>query len=85
MGIQLAVQEIAATPAASHLADVMRDIQASCNVSIEILNDLLTYDKLEDGTLSLQSTHTNLRDLLLSILKPFLVQVYYNLFFNCHI
>merc|ERR1711939_1278232 len=48
--------------------------QASCNVSIEILNDLLTYDKLEDGTLSLQSTHTNLRDLLLSILKPFLVQ-----------
>jgi signal transduction histidine kinase len=32
----------------------LKDIQASCEVAIDILNDMLLYDKIESGLLALE-------------------------------
>ena len=51
------VDQSTATPSTETLADMIVDIKESCNIAIDILNDLLLFDKVEEGnmTVSLRS------------------------------
>jgi hypothetical protein len=51
------------------------DIKESCQSAIDILNDLLLYDKLEDGEMTLERRPVNVKLTLERMLKPFTVQV----------
>jgi hypothetical protein len=51
------------------------DIKESCQSAIDILNDLLLYDKLEDGEMTLERRSVNVKLTLERMLKPFTVQV----------
>jgi len=51
------------------------DIQTSCNISLEILNDLLLYDKIESGILVLDKVDTNIRALVQETVHSFNIQV----------
>lgn len=75
LGIQLAITELVKVAHSDPIIDIMRDICDSCNVSIEILNDLLLYDKVESRELQLEIRLVNFKDLYERTLKPFVVQV----------
>ena len=61
--------------AASKLHDIVHDISESCNISINILNDLLLIDKIEEGNLTLDIKPENAKDLIETCIQNFAVQV----------
>ena len=54
---------------------VVDDVQFSCEVAVSILNDLLTYEKLEGNILQTQMKEVNIWNLVLQCIRPFLLQV----------
>jgi len=55
--------------------ETLKDIQLSCDASLTILNDMLSYEKLDAGILSLDRSDFSAMTLLESSIRPFLVQV----------
>jgi hypothetical protein len=53
----------------------VKDIQASCDVAIGILNDMLLYDKIESGLLALELNSVSPWLLIKKCVQPFYVQV----------
>jgi hypothetical protein len=64
----------------------LNEIMESCQSAIDILNDLLLYDKLEDGEMTLDRRPVNVKLALETMLKPFTVQVnaYVNTYVNVY-
>ena len=54
---------------------VLTDLQQACDSAIEVLNDMLTYDKIEDRALQLDRTKFGVREFLDEIVHSFDVQV----------
>lgn len=52
-----------------------KDIQTSCCVAVEILNDMLLYDKIESGLLALELDSISPWSFIKSIIQPFYIQV----------
>jgi hypothetical protein len=52
------------------------DIKSSCCVAIDILNDLLIYDKIESGNLVLERKYIYIMEHLIDWLIPFKMQVF---------
>eukprot|EP01041_Mallomonas_annulata_P010909 gene10909-22771_t len=48
----------------------IKDIRVSCNVSLDILNDLLTFDKLESGILKLETQFLSPFHFILETINP---------------
>ena len=57
------------------IIQTLRDVQSSCDASLTILNDMLSYEKLDAGILSLDRSFFSPMALLESSTRPFLVQV----------
>lgn len=57
------------------LVELIHDTTQSCNVSIEILSDLLLYEKIDGGLLVLDSSEVLLWPFVLGVIKLFDVQV----------
>ena len=82
MGLQLCLKNIrrrnlpckSGDPEAE-LEQFLVDIQDSCFIAISVLNDLLLYDKMEDGMMHLDKSVIGLRTLLDMCIHPFAVQV----------
>ena len=56
-----------------------KDIQSSCKVAVEILNEMLLYDKIESGLLALELTSISPWSFIKDTIHPFYVQVsFYN-------
>jgi signal transduction histidine kinase len=53
---------------------MIEDISLSCVSSINILNDLLVYDKVEEGHLVLRQQYVRIIDCIISYSKPFQLQ-----------
>jgi len=53
------------------------EISESCDTAIAILNDLLDYDKLDEGTMKLELSEYDVNELIFSAATPFSVQVGY--------
>jgi signal transduction histidine kinase len=54
---------------------IVQDTQQSCFTAIEILNDMLTFDKVKSGLLTLEKSRISPVDFIQSTLAPFTVQV----------
>ena len=54
---------------------MLKEVEYSCDAAIQILNSILTYDKLESGDLVLSRKAVLASPLILSALKPFAIQV----------
>ena len=52
-----------------------KDIQSSCKVAVDILNEMLLYDKIESGLLALELTSTCPWSFIKETIQPFYVQV----------
>ena len=55
----------------SSLIDIVSDIQSPCQISLAILDDLLTFDKVEGGKMTLDLKHVGCCDFIAAVVKPF--------------
>ena len=77
MGLKLLKSELADDNANLNrqLLETMDDIEHSCDTSLEILNDLLSYEKLDAGILQLERKSVLVYPLLRDTARPFQIQV----------
>jgi signal transduction histidine kinase len=57
------------------LMEMISDATGSCGIAIEILNDLLLYEKIDGGLLTLEKAPVNVWKFVNDVLKVFLIQV----------
>ena len=57
------------------LTNLIIEIENSGTVSIDLVNDLLTYEKIESGNIVLKKELTNAYELFSEALRPFIIQV----------
>jgi signal transduction histidine kinase len=62
-----------ASPGAA-LIEVVADISQACNIAVEILNDLLMYEKIEGGLIQLEKEEVEVAPFVTEVLKLFSVQ-----------
>jgi signal transduction histidine kinase len=76
MGIQLARKQLTAGAIGNEgEADgILADVEESCVTAVDILNDILLYDKIEDGRMELDKTETTALALVTKTSKIFEVQ-----------
>lgn len=58
-----------------NLTETMEEIKVSCTIAVEILNDLLLYEKIDDGIFNLTFTRYPLKVLIEEAEKLFLMQM----------
>lgn len=54
--------------------EVLDDVKGSCTIAVEILNDLLLYEKLDDGFLTLAKTKSRLKKFIDEASRIFKIQ-----------
>ena len=57
------------------MRELFKDIMDSTETTLDIVNDLLTHDKIKEGKLVLNKTSVNIWELVSTTIKPFLSQV----------
>jgi len=57
------------------LSEVVSDSTGSCTIAINILNDLLLYEKIDGGLLTLEKEEMSMWGFVEETLKVFLIQV----------
>jgi len=75
MGLKLLKEELLHIGNAECMA-IINDTQESCFVAIEILNDMLTYDKMKSGLLTLEKKKISPASFIESVVTPFNAQVF---------
>lgn len=57
------------------IIEILEDSYISCQTAVEILNDILSYDKLEANDMKLNTTIIDVKSILERCISPFVVQV----------
>jgi signal transduction histidine kinase len=55
--------------------EIIEEMKQSCEAAICTLNDVLLYDKIEEGTMVFEKRKISVRQLLVQTIKPFFIQV----------
>ncbi len=66
----------------AELMDTVNDLKLSCDQSLEILNQLLTYDKIDSGLQKLDKTTFSVVPFLEDTTRPFYLQVFQGITFT---
>ena len=74
VGINMGIEQITSKTlnVEDHL-DTLEEVDEACEVALEVLNDLLMYDKLENGRAKLKKEEVNTLDFISNNLKTFSV------------
>jgi signal transduction histidine kinase len=77
LGLKLLTRDLNSSSSAEGLAlyETLSDINISCKAAVDILNDLLCYEKLESGLLKLNKEEISLQPLLMNSVSMFAGQV----------
>eukprot|EP00607_Mallomonas_marina_P002650 CAMPEP_0182437698 /NCGR_PEP_ID=MMETSP1167-20130531/85225_1 /TAXON_ID=2988 /ORGANISM="Mallomonas Sp, Strain CCMP3275" /LENGTH=469 /DNA_ID=CAMNT_0024630713 /DNA_START=737 /DNA_END=2146 /DNA_ORIENTATION=- len=54
--------------------ETVKDIQISCDIAVTVLNEMLTFDKLEAGTLLIEKRELDAVQLINDTVQPFMIQ-----------
>ncbi|CAE7794823.1 dhkD, partial [Symbiodinium microadriaticum] len=73
MGIQLARTQLAEDNTVD-AGNILHDVEESCVEAVAILNDILLYDKIEDGRMELEKNTIALKMLVKNVVDLFIVQ-----------
>jgi signal transduction histidine kinase len=73
MGLQALAEDL--QPVSQENLDTVMEVKDSCNIAVEVLNELLLFDKLENGNLLLEKTTVNALSFIKHTIKPFHMQV----------
>eukprot|EP01042_Synura_sphagnicola_P036839 gene36839-biopygen30050 len=74
MGLKYLGEELPKYIQDPDILDSVATSQSACSVSVNILTDLLTFDKIEDGALKLDRQEVSIRELVLSATAIFHAQ-----------
>eukprot|EP01041_Mallomonas_annulata_P001511 gene1511-biopygen724 len=72
MGLQVLDEELQGI--ASDSLETIQDIKTSCDIAVTTLNELLTFDKLEAGTLMVEKAQFDAMNLIEETIHPFQIQ-----------
>jgi len=75
LGLKLLRDEIKSNYSTTHQLETLDEIQQSCDISLNILNDMLSFEKIESGRLVLEEEELNPKALLEETVAPFSIQV----------
>ena len=59
----------------SSILDTLGDIKLSCDAAVDLLDDLLAYEKLDAGIMVLEKTPVNVAAFVWRAIQPFYIQV----------
>eukprot|EP01041_Mallomonas_annulata_P011190 gene11190-23377_t len=59
---------------ADEILKTLDEVECACGVSLDILNDLLSYEKLEAGIMTLEKVEVNAWTFLMTTVRPFVMQ-----------
>ena len=74
-GLTVMEKELAKHNNEAALLDIVQDARLSCDSAIDLLNDLLSYEKLEAGVMTLEKSEVSVMALLREAVGPFQIQV----------
>ena len=57
------------------ISEILSDVTDSCDVTLDLVSDLLTHEKIEGGTMNLDKTELRIWELIKHVAKPFVNQV----------
>ena len=75
MGIQLAKEEVKKGGSPDSILSILEDVHSSSETAVEILNGLLTYDKIDSGTMALDVEPVEIYEFVCENIRPAVVQV----------
>ena len=55
--------------------DILKDVKSAADAALQLVSELLTHDKLEEGTMRLDTSPTELWALVRDTVRPFSSQV----------
>ena len=73
MGLQVLADELETSD--KDTLESLREVREACDISVNVLNELLMFDKLEGGTLMLEKTKENALELVTETISAFNIQV----------
>mmetsp|Transcript_2368 Transcript_2368/g.2484 ORF Transcript_2368/g.2484 Transcript_2368/m.2484 type:complete len:446 (+) Transcript_2368:50-1387(+) len=73
-GLDVLKRKLETIPNADDEIEILKEIKIACNIAIETLNDILTFDKIEGGQLRLEKTVVHVFDFIRTAVRPFLIQ-----------
>ena len=79
MGLQLLREELLLDRASDCRLATVKSVEDACDIAIDILNDLLLFDKIESGVMKLDISETPARLFVTETVRPFFLQVQYQL------
>ena len=83
MGIKLLENELHSpreTKDVVMMEDLALDLKQSCTIAVEILNDLLLYEKIDAGLMKLETTEQQVWPFVVDVLRIFRIPVSFGLF-----
>ena len=75
MGLNLLRDELVKKMDCEDFMDTIQDIHSSCDIAVHTLNDMLTYDKLENSILVLDKELVPAQSFINDVVRPFCIQV----------
>ena len=75
VGLKLIGRELTALNCNADLMDTVKDAGVSCDAAIDLLDDLLAYEKLEAGIMVLERSEIPAWDFICDAVQPFSIQV----------
>ena len=73
MGLQVLTDDLSS--ADQQILNNLREVRESCDIAVNVLNELLMFDKLEGGTLMVEKEEVNALDLVTKTVALFNMQV----------
>ena len=71
------------SPKKTQMVETLADMKNQCDAAIEILNDLLNYEKLDSGIMTLDKAQVQAWSLLTGSVQPFYIQVRLRFGYHC--
>ena len=80
-GLKVMERELARLGADEHssILDILSDVKLSCDAAVDLLDDLLAYEKLDAGIMTLERSRMTLDAFVHKALCPFYIQVTFSL------
>ena len=75
MGLQVLREELLLDRASDSRLATVQSVEDACDIAIDILNDLLLFDKIESGVMKLDISRIPVRLFVMETVKPFFLQV----------
>ena len=75
MGLELLEEELEELGACDKIHGTLRDVKASCKASVDVLNELLLFEKMEAGITKMETAMVQALSVFQAAIEPFVIQV----------